>query len=93
MKIEPVTLEGNAVRWELMEDRHIDGLLAAADAPHIFDWISFAFRSREDIKRFVRRTSKAALRRIGAVEEGILRNHMIQPDGRRRHSVSYSWST
>jgi N-acetyltransferase len=175
MKIEPVTLEGTAIRLEPMEDRHIGGLLAAADAPHIFDWVSFAFRSREDIARFVRRTSKlceqglalpfaivekesnkaiggtgfwhveaphrkleiggswlnprwqrtranteakylllshafdrlgcirvgfvtdvlnepskAALRRIGAVEEGILRNHMIQPDGRRRHSVSYS---
>lgn len=35
--------------------------------------------------------SRAALARIGAVEEGTFRNHMIvQPDGRRRHSVYFS---
>jgi RimJ/RimL family protein N-acetyltransferase len=34
--------------------------------------------------------SRAALLRIGAVEEGTLRNHMIMPDGRRRHSVYFS---
>ncbi|HEU4389892.1 MAG TPA: GNAT family protein [Blastocatellia bacterium] len=34
--------------------------------------------------------SRAALTRIGASEEGIFRNHMIQPDGRLRHSVYFS---
>lgn len=34
--------------------------------------------------------SRNALVRIGATEEGILRNHMIMPDGRLRHSVYYS---
>ena len=35
--------------------------------------------------------SRAALARIGAVEEGTFRNHMIvQPGGRRRHSVYFS---
>jgi len=34
--------------------------------------------------------SRAALLRIGAIEEGTLRNHMIMPDGRLRHSVYYS---
>jgi len=34
--------------------------------------------------------SRAALARIGAKEEGILRNHMIMPDGRYRDSVSFS---
>lgn len=34
--------------------------------------------------------SQAAIERIGAVKEGILRNHMILPDGRIRHSVFYS---
>jgi RimJ/RimL family protein N-acetyltransferase len=34
--------------------------------------------------------SRAALLRIGAKEEGILRNHMITWSGRRRHSVYYS---
>ncbi len=34
--------------------------------------------------------SQRALERIGAVKEGILRNHMILPDGVIRHSVYYS---
>lgn len=34
--------------------------------------------------------SQKAIERIGAVKEGILRNHMILPDGRCRHSVFYS---
>ncbi|MEW6732043.1 MAG: GNAT family protein [Acidobacteriota bacterium] len=31
-----------------------------------------------------------ALKRIGAKEEGVLRNHMVQPDGRKRHSICFS---
>jgi N-acetyltransferase len=34
--------------------------------------------------------SQRAIERIGAVKEGVLRNHMILPDGRIRHSVYYS---
>jgi RimJ/RimL family protein N-acetyltransferase len=34
--------------------------------------------------------SQAAIERIGAKKEGILRNHMILPDGRIRDSVFYS---
>jgi RimJ/RimL family protein N-acetyltransferase len=34
--------------------------------------------------------SQRALERIGAVKEGVLRNHMILPDGTIRHSVYYS---
>jgi RimJ/RimL family protein N-acetyltransferase len=34
--------------------------------------------------------SQRAIERIGAVKEGVLRNHMILPDGRIRHSVFYS---
>src|ERR1043166_926988 len=34
--------------------------------------------------------SQKAIERLGAVKEGILRNHMILPDGRIRHSVFYS---
>jgi RimJ/RimL family protein N-acetyltransferase len=34
--------------------------------------------------------SRTALLRIGAVEEGTFRNHMVMPDGRLRHSVYYS---
>lgn len=34
--------------------------------------------------------SQTAIERIGAVKEGVLRNHMILPDGTIRHSVFYS---
>jgi N-acetyltransferase len=34
--------------------------------------------------------SRAALLKIGAVEEGILRRHMVMPGGRRRDSAYYS---
>jgi RimJ/RimL family protein N-acetyltransferase len=34
--------------------------------------------------------SRAAMVRIGAIEEGTLRRHMIQPDGSRRDSVYFS---
>lgn len=34
--------------------------------------------------------SQKAIERLGAVREGILRNHMILPDGTIRHSIYYS---
>ncbi len=34
--------------------------------------------------------SRAAIERLGAVEEGIIRNERIMPDGRKRSSVRYS---
>ena len=34
--------------------------------------------------------SRAAIKRIGAVEEGILRNHLITESGRFRDSVYFS---
>ncbi len=34
--------------------------------------------------------SQKAIERIGAVKDGVLRNHMILPNGRIRHSVYYS---
>ncbi|HEY0753375.1 MAG TPA: GNAT family protein [Ktedonobacteraceae bacterium] len=34
--------------------------------------------------------SQRAIERLGAVKEGILRNHMLMPDGSYRHSVYYS---
>lgn len=34
--------------------------------------------------------SQRAIERIGATREGVLRNHMILPDGTLRHSVYYS---
>jgi RimJ/RimL family protein N-acetyltransferase len=34
--------------------------------------------------------SQAAIRRLGAKQEGVLRNHMVMPGGRYRDSVSFS---
>jgi RimJ/RimL family protein N-acetyltransferase len=34
--------------------------------------------------------SQRAIERLGAVREGVLRDHMILPDGRVRSSVIYS---
>jgi RimJ/RimL family protein N-acetyltransferase len=34
--------------------------------------------------------SQAAMRKIGAVEEGTFRNHLVMPDGSLRHSVWFS---
>ena len=34
--------------------------------------------------------SRVALARIGATEEGTLRDHMVRPDGSARHSTYYS---
>ena len=34
--------------------------------------------------------SRKAIARLGAKEEGTLRNHVVQPDGRLRHSVYFS---
>ena len=34
--------------------------------------------------------SQEAIERIGAVKEGVLRNHMIRKEGTIRHTVMYS---
>jgi len=57
--------------------------------------LSHAFESlgciRVQLKTDLRNErSQKAIERIGAVKEGVLRNHMILPDGRYRHSVFYS---
>ena len=39
---------------------------------------------------YLNTTSRNAILRLGAKEEGILRNHMIMPDGRVRDSVIFS---
>jgi N-acetyltransferase len=39
---------------------------------------------------FLNEKSRRAIARIGAVEEGTLRNHMVNPDGTFRHTVYYS---
>jgi RimJ/RimL family protein N-acetyltransferase len=44
----------------------------------------------ELITDFLNEQSRAAILRLGAKEEGVLRNHMIMPDGRIRDSVCFS---
>ncbi|MEE8060138.1 MAG: GNAT family protein [Pseudomonadales bacterium] len=39
---------------------------------------------------FLNHNSRNAILRLGAKEEGVLRNHMVMPDGRIRDSVLYS---
>jgi RimJ/RimL family protein N-acetyltransferase len=39
---------------------------------------------------YLNHTSRNAILRLGAKEEGVLRNHMVMPDGRVRDSVLYS---
>ncbi|MFJ7668729.1 GNAT family N-acetyltransferase [Lysinibacillus sp. NPDC097195] len=36
------------------------------------------------------RRSQKAIERIGAIKEGVLRNHMVRKDGSTRHTVMYS---
>ena len=38
---------------------------------------------------FLNTNSRQAIMRLGAREEGVLRNHMVMPDGRVRDSVLY----
>jgi RimJ/RimL family protein N-acetyltransferase len=44
----------------------------------------------EFITDVLNQQSRAAILRLGAKQEGILRNHMIMPDGRIRDSVCFS---
>ena len=57
--------------------------------------LKYAFETldmiRVQLKTDLRNTrSQAAIERLGAVKEGVLRNHFILPDGYIRHSVMYS---
>ena len=44
----------------------------------------------EFLTDYLNNTSRQAILRLGAKEEGILRNHMVMPDGRVRDSVIFS---
>ncbi len=44
----------------------------------------------ELITDYLNSTSRQAILRLGAKEEGVLRNHIVMPDGRVRDSVLYS---
>lgn len=55
---------------------------------HLFEVMSF--NRVEIITDYLNSNSRNAILRLGAKEEGILRNHMVMPDGRVRDSVLYS---
>jgi len=63
---------------------------------HAFETLSaIRVQFKTDSRNLV---SQRAIKRLGATQEGILRNHMILPDGYYRHSVYYSildteWAT
>lgn len=59
--------------------------LLLAHAFEVLDCIRVQFKTDARNTR-----SQAAIERLGAVREGVLRNHMILPDGRFRDSVYYS---
>ncbi|NDI86881.1 GNAT family N-acetyltransferase [Undibacterium crateris] len=55
---------------------------------HAFEvWQCIAVEFRTD---WFNRRSQAAIERLGAKRDGVLRNHMILPDGRIRDTVVYS---
>ncbi|CCU72285.1 GNAT family N-acetyltransferase [Thalassolituus oleivorans] len=51
---------------------------------------SMSFNRVEIITDYLNSNSRNAILRLGAKEEGVLRNHMLMPDGRVRDSVLYS---
>ncbi len=55
---------------------------------HAFEQMDF--NRVEFLTDYFNSTSRNAILRLGAKEEGILRNHMVMPDGRIRDSVVYS---
>ena len=55
---------------------------------HAFE--SLGFNRVELLTDFLNANSRRAILRLGAKEEGVLRNHMVMPDGRVRDSVIYS---
>jgi len=55
---------------------------------HAFEVLKFIRVQIKTDSRNIR--SQKAIERIGAKKEGVLRNHMILPDGYIRHSVFYS---
>ncbi|ROS05593.1 RimJ/RimL family protein N-acetyltransferase [Sinobacterium caligoides] len=55
---------------------------------HAFEVLSL--NRVELLTDYLNTTSRSAILRLGAKEEGILRNHMVMPDGRVRDSVMFS---
>ncbi|MFM8320705.1 MAG: GNAT family N-acetyltransferase, partial [Chloroflexota bacterium] len=55
---------------------------------HAFEtWGCVRVQLKTDLRN---QRSQRAIERLGAVREGVIRNHMVLPDGSLRHSVIYS---
>ncbi len=74
-----------ARRWQRTEVNTEAKLLLLTHAFETLGCIRVEFKTDS-----INKQSRNALLRIGAKEEGVLRNHMIAPGGRIRHSVYYS---
>jgi hypothetical protein len=103
--IEPVTLSREHVVLEPAADRHIPDLLAAGQDDGVWAWLPWARPEREadvaailDSERAValpfaqvrNERSQAAIARLGAVREGVLRHQYVRRDGSLRDTVLYS---
>jgi hypothetical protein len=86
--LEPITLEGQHVRLEPLSLAHLDDLAGVAFDEELWRWTSERALSPEELRAYVER-SRAAIRRIGATEEGTLRKHAITSAGRVRDDVYY----
>jgi RimJ/RimL family protein N-acetyltransferase len=80
MNVQPVTLTGKTVRLDPLSLDQLDD-----QAFNALGCMRVEFKTDRLNER-----SRQALRRIGAVEEGTLRCHMLTEQGRWRDSVYYS---
>src|SRR5205823_2197270 len=94
------TLTGHSVRLEPLAAPHRDGLRAAADDERIWRHTLTAAHGHAFEALGVNRVtfvtdlrnerSQAAIAKLGAVREGVLRCHMVTQGGRLRDSVVFS---
>ncbi len=54
MKIEPVDLEGEAVRLETIAERHVAGIVRAAAPEEIWRWMPMRFQEEESARGWVK---------------------------------------
>lgn len=72
-------------KWQRTQINSEAKLLMLTHAFELWKCIRVEFKTDSNNKK-----SRTAIARIGGVEEGILRNHMIRDNGRYRHSAYFS---
>ncbi|MBL7697280.1 MAG: GNAT family N-acetyltransferase [Chitinophagaceae bacterium] len=80
------------IGWSWLANNYIG---MGVNMPVKFALLSYAFEvmkmERVEAKTdFLNERAKAGLLKIGMIPEGVLRSHMLMPDGRRRDSAYYS---